>query len=122
MRVTNGKAPGFEADDFLAAAVAAEERRGGTALVATGDRDAFQLASETTTILYPLRAGDMARIGPNEVRERYGVASNQVPDFILAHSRRLERTKSASAQQEGLVVGFQRRITCKRVGRRPQTD
>ncbi len=78
----NAKAPGYEADDFLAAAVAAEEQRGGTALVASGDRDAFQLASESTTILHPLRAGEMARIGPEEVRERYGVDPKQVPDFI----------------------------------------
>ena len=63
----NAKAAGYEADDFLAAAVAAEERRGGTVLVASGDRDTFQLASESTTILYPLRAGEMARIG-----RRYG--------------------------------------------------
>ncbi|MBO0758047.1 MAG: exodeoxyribonuclease III, partial [Bradyrhizobiaceae bacterium] len=78
----NAKAPGYEADDFLAAAVAAEERRGGTALVASGDRDTFQLASETTIILYPLRGGKIARIGPAEVRERYGVDPKQVPDFI----------------------------------------
>src|SRR5215471_19078314 len=76
------KAAGYEADDFLAAAVAQEERRGGTAIVATGDRDAFQLASELTTILQPVRAGQMARIGPAEVRERYGVEAKQVPDFI----------------------------------------
>jgi DNA polymerase I len=78
----SAKAPGLEADDFLAAAVAAEERRGGSALVASGDRDTFQLASEATTILYPLRAGEMGRIGPAEVRERYGVDPKQVPDFI----------------------------------------
>jgi DNA polymerase I len=76
------KAPGYEADDFLAAAVAQEERRGGTAIVASGDRDAFQLASDKTTILQPVRAGEMARIGPAEVRERYGVEPRQVPDFI----------------------------------------
>jgi DNA polymerase-1 len=76
------KAVGYEADDFLAAAVAAEERAGGTALVATGDRDAFQLASARTTIIQPLRAGEMARIVPGEVRERYGVEPQQVPDFI----------------------------------------
>ena len=76
------KAPGYEADDFLAAAVASEEQRGGTAIVATGDRDAFQLASQSTTILQPMRAGEMARIGPTEVRERYGVEPKQVPDFI----------------------------------------
>src|SRR5437588_5762123 len=78
----NAKSPGYEADDFLAAAVAAEEARGGTVLVASGDRDTFQLASERTTILYPVRAGEMARIGPAEVRERYGVDPQQVPDFV----------------------------------------
>ena len=78
----NAKAPGYEADDFLAAAVAAEERCGGTTLVASGDRDAFQLASEMTTILHPLRGGKIARIDPAEVRERYGVDPKQVPDFI----------------------------------------
>src|SRR3954452_3609110 len=78
----NAKAPGYEADDFLAAAVAEEERRGGAVVVASGDRDAFQLASERTTIVHPIRAGEMARIGPGEVRERYGVDPKQVPDFI----------------------------------------
>ncbi len=78
----NAKAAGYEADDFLAAAVAAEERRGGTVLVASGDRDTFQLASDSTTILYPMRGGEIARIDPAEVRARYGVEPPQVPDFI----------------------------------------
>jgi DNA polymerase-1 len=78
----NAKAAGYEADDFLAAAARAETERGGHALVASGDRDAFQVASDTVTILHPIRAGDMARIGPAEVRERYGVEPVQVPDFI----------------------------------------
>ena len=57
--------------------------RGGEALVATSDRDMFQLASERTTILQPVRGvSELARIGPAEVRERYGVEPEQVPDFI----------------------------------------
>jgi DNA polymerase-1 len=78
----NAKAAGYEADDFLAAAVAREEKRGGSTLVASGDRDTFQLASARTTILYPQRGGEMARIDPDEVRKRYGVDPGQVPDFI----------------------------------------
>jgi exodeoxyribonuclease III len=78
----NAKGDGYEADDFLAAAATAEEKHGGTTLIASGDRDTFQLASEHTTILYPLRAGEMARITPSEVRERYGVDPKLVPDFI----------------------------------------
>jgi DNA polymerase I len=78
-----GKAPGYEADDFLASAVAAERKRGGTALVATSDRDAFQLVSGEVTILQPVKGvSELARIGPAEVRERYGVEPEQVPDFI----------------------------------------
>jgi DNA polymerase-1 len=91
----NAKAPGYEADDFLAAAVAREEGRGGRAVVASGDRDAFQLASETTTILHPVRAGEMARIGPADVRERYGVEPRQVPDFIALRGDPSDRLPGA---------------------------
>jgi len=74
------KAPGYEADDFLAAAA---RRWKGPVLVATSDRDAFQLASERVTILQPTRGvSELARIGPAEVRERYGVDPEQVPDLI----------------------------------------
>jgi DNA polymerase I len=74
------KAPGYEADDFLAAAA---KRWRGPALVATSDRDAFQLASDRVTILQPVKGvSELARVGPAEVRERYGVEPEQVPDFI----------------------------------------
>ena len=74
------KAPGYEADDFLAAAATQTE---GPVLVATSDRDAFQLASDRVTILQPTKGvSELARIGPAEVRERYGVEPGQVPDFI----------------------------------------
>jgi DNA polymerase-1 len=89
------KAAGYEADDFLAAAVAAEEGRGGTVLVASGDRDAFQLASDRTTILQPVRAGEIARIGPAEVFERYGVEPAQVPDFIALRGDPSDRLPGA---------------------------
>src|SRR5438552_1759673 len=77
------KGQGYEADDFLAAAVAQEEKDRGTAVVVTSDRDSFQLASERTTILQPTRGvSELTRVGPAEVRERYGVDPEQVPDFI----------------------------------------
>ena len=97
----NAKAAGFEADDFLAAAAAREERRGGKVIVATGDRDAFQLASPLTTIVAPVRAGEMARIGPAEVRARYGIDPAQVPDFIALRgdpSDRLPGARGVGAQ------------------------
>jgi DNA polymerase I len=77
------KAAGYEADDFLAAGVAFEEARGGNAIVASGDRDTFQLVGERTIVLQPQKGGGpLVRIGPAEVRERYGVEPAQVPDFI----------------------------------------
>jgi DNA polymerase-1 len=90
------KAPGYEADDFLAAAVAAEEKRKGTAVVATSDRDSFQLASERTTILQPVRGvSELTRIGPAEVRERYDVEPAQVVDFIALRGDPSDRLPGA---------------------------
>ncbi|HEY4620307.1 MAG TPA: 5'-3' exonuclease, partial [Gaiellaceae bacterium] len=90
------KAPGYEADDFLAAAAAREEKAGGEALIGTSDRDAFQLASALTTILQPTRGGaPPARIGPAEVRERYGVEPGQVPDFIALRGDPSDRIPGA---------------------------
>ena len=103
------KSPGYEADDFLAAAVAGEERRGGTVVVATGDRDAFQLASESTTILQPVRAGEMARIGPAEVRERYGVEPSQVPDFIALRGDPSDKLPGAKGVGPKGAAGLLRR-------------
>ena len=97
----NAKVPGYEADDFLAAAATREEKRGGTALVASGDRDTFQLASERTTILFPVRAGEVARITPAEVRTRYGVDPQQVPDFVALRgdpSDKLPGARNVGAQ------------------------
>jgi DNA polymerase-1 len=75
-----GKAPGYEADDFLAAAA---REWNGPVVVATSDRDAFQLVSDRVSILQPVKGvSELARIGPAEVRERYGVEPAQVPDFI----------------------------------------
>ena len=92
----SAEAPGYEADDFLAAAVAREERLGGTSIVASGDRDSYQLASKRTTIVRPVRAGELARIGPAEVRERYGVDPAQVPDFIALRGDSSDRIPDAA--------------------------
>jgi len=77
-----GKKAGYEADDFMAAAAIAETRRGGHSLLLTTDRDAYQLVSESVTVLAP-RAGvrDLLRIGPEQVVERMGVLPEQIPDF-----------------------------------------
>jgi DNA polymerase-1 len=77
-----GKKAGYEADDFMAAAAIAETQRGGRSLLLTTDRDAYQLVSESVTVLAP-RAGvrDLVRVGPEQVVERMGVLPEQVPDY-----------------------------------------
>ena len=112
----NAKAPGYEADDFLAAAVAEEEGRHGTALVASGDRDAFQLASAATTVLHPVKAGEMARIGPAEVLDRYGVEPRQVPDFIALRGDPSDRLPGArGVGAKGAATLLQRYGTLERI-------
>jgi DNA polymerase-1 len=89
----SAKAPGYEADDFLAAAAASWP---GHLLVATSDRDAFQLVSSRVTILQPIRGvSELARIGPPEVRERYGVEPEQVPDFVALRGDPSDRIPGA---------------------------
>jgi DNA polymerase-1 len=87
------KAPGYEADDFLAAAAAHST---GPVLVATSDRDAFQLVTDRVTVLQPVKGvSELARIGPAEVRERYGVSPEQVPDFIALRGDSSDRIPGA---------------------------
>ncbi len=73
----------LEADDLLHSYARAEEEAGGSALILTGDRDMFQCATDATTVLY-LRTGTrgVEEVDPAEVRRRYGVSPEQVPDFI----------------------------------------
>src|SRR4051794_1021709 len=65
-----GKRAGSEADDLMAAAAIAEVARGGTCLLLTTDRDAYQLVSEQVTVLAARRGSrELDRIGPREVVE-----------------------------------------------------
>ena len=90
------KEPGFEADDFLAAAATAEKERGGATLVLTSDRDLYQLANDRTTLLMPRRGvSEIDRVGPAEVQERYGVSPAQVPDFIALRGDPSDRIPGA---------------------------
>jgi hypothetical protein len=52
---SNAKAPGFEADDFLAAAVAQEERRGRPVVVASGDREPARIRAHHDPAADPCR-------------------------------------------------------------------
>jgi DNA polymerase-1 len=73
----------LEADDLLGSYARVEAQAGGEALLMTGDRDMFQCADDAVKVLY-LSTGvrGASEIGPAEVRERYGISPDLVPDFI----------------------------------------
>jgi 5'-3' exonuclease len=73
----------LEADDLLGTYARLESEAGGTALLLTGDRDMFQCAGEGVTVLY-VRTGSRGAesVTAEEVRKRYGVPPELVPDFI----------------------------------------
>jgi DNA polymerase-1 len=72
-----------EPDDVLGSLARIETEAGGETLILTGDRDMFQCASDSVTVLY-LRSGSRGAdvVDPDEVRRRYGIAPELVPDFI----------------------------------------
>jgi 5'-3' exonuclease len=72
----------LEADDLLGGLAQVEADAGGQALLFTGDRDMFQCVSDAVTVLWPAGKGETEPIGPTEVRARYGIRPEQVPDFI----------------------------------------
>ncbi|CAN5129711.1 hypothetical protein BH24ACT23_BH24ACT23_07670 [soil metagenome] len=74
----------LEADDLLGTFARIEADAGGTALLLTGDRDMFQCASDAVTVLYVSTGGKRGaqEVDPAEVRKRYGIDPDLVPDFI----------------------------------------
>jgi 5'-3' exonuclease len=74
----------LEADDLLGTYARLEAEAGGHALLLTGDRDMYQCADENVTVLYVKTGGGKGaeEVGPAEVRERYGIDPELVPDFI----------------------------------------
>ncbi len=65
---------GYEADDALATMARLGREAGASVEVMTGDKDSFQLATDTVTILYPKRGvSDLVRMTPEAIEEKYGV-------------------------------------------------
>jgi 5'-3' exonuclease len=73
----------LEADDVLGTLAGKEQKAGGRALILTGDRDMFQCATKAVTVLY-VRTGPQGAevVGPKQVKEKYGIPPELVPDFI----------------------------------------
>jgi 5'-3' exonuclease len=74
----------LEADDLLGSYARLETKAGGKALLLTGDRDMFQCASKRVTVLYVSTGGKQGaeEVTPVDVKRRYGIEPELVPDFI----------------------------------------
>ena len=72
----------YEADDILATLAKTGADANFNVFVVSGDRDTFQLISERTTILYPVKGVmNLARMDDAAVYEKYGVHAHQYPDL-----------------------------------------
>jgi DNA polymerase-1 len=73
----------YEADDIIATLTTQAETAGDfDVLICTGDRDALQLVTEHTTVLYPVKGvSELARYTPESVLAKYGLTPTQYPDF-----------------------------------------
>jgi DNA polymerase-1 len=69
----------LEADDLIGSLA---RREPGHALILSADKDMFQCVNERVAVLELRRDAEPALIGPGEVRERSGVAPEQIPDLI----------------------------------------
>ncbi len=73
---------GFEADDIIATFAKRAEVEDFQVSICTGDRDAFQLVNQQTTVLYPKKGvTEMIRMTPDGLFEKYGLTPAQYADF-----------------------------------------
>ena len=73
---------GFEADDILATLAYRAGNDGATVLVVSGARDSFQTVTDNVTVLYPgTGPGDLRRMTPQAVEEKYGVPPHRYPEI-----------------------------------------
>ncbi len=73
----------YEADDFLSAyAIAAAKDPDARVTIVTGDRDAFQIATDRIRIAIPHKGYQAAEyLGPSEIVAKYGIRPDQVPSY-----------------------------------------
>jgi DNA polymerase-1 len=74
LRIPYVEQQGYEADDIIATLVTQAEAGGMETLICSGDRDVFQLVTDTVTVLYPSRGvSELHRMDPAAVTARYGI-------------------------------------------------
>ena len=69
---------GFEADDLIAAYAEAARAQGARVTIVSGDKDLMQLVESDSVVMYDYFKN--RQIGPDQVRERFGVGPERVID------------------------------------------
>jgi 5'-3' exonuclease len=118
----------LEADDVMYSFTRLEADAGGRALLLTGDRDLFQAVGQRVAVLELRKDGKPVEVGPEQVRERYGIGPELVADFIALRGDPSDglpgapgigaKTAAELLQRHGSLEGalsaVQRSPTCER--------
>jgi DNA polymerase-1 len=82
LRIPHLELDGYEADDIIATLSTQAVAAGFEVLIVSGDRDAFQLVSDVTTVLYPIRGvSELTRMTPEAVEAKYGIPPSRYPEL-----------------------------------------
>ncbi|WP_154887011.1 DNA polymerase I [Longibaculum muris] len=74
---------GFEGDDLIGTLSALAEKEGLSVSIFTGDKDAFQLVSDQTTVYRTVKGVTQLDIyTPATLQEKYGLEPDQIRDFL----------------------------------------
>jgi|WetSurMetagenome_2_1015567.scaffolds.fasta_scaffold00130_34 DNA polymerase I len=74
--------PGLEADDIIAHVTTAAAKEGFEVFLVTRDKDLMQLVGPRVRMLSFESSGGIEEIGPQQVREKFGVSPSQVRDLL----------------------------------------
>ena len=84
MNIATMEVEGFEADDVIGTVAGLAEKEGFEVFMATPDKDYGQLVTDRIHMFRPRHTGGFEQMGPQEVCEKYGIASTEQVIDLLA--------------------------------------
>lgn len=105
MGVTYVEKQGYEGDDIIATLAMQGKRDGYQTLVLSGDRDAFQLASENVTVLFPgYHFRELKRMTPEAIEEKYHVNPQTYPDLAAIRGEQSDNIPGVPGVGDGYAA------------------
>lgn len=103
--VTYIEKPGFEGDDVIATLATMGDKAGYHTLVLSGDRDAFQLADDNVTVLYPgHHFKDLKHMTPQSIIDKYKVTPAQYPDLAALRGETADNIPGVPGVGDGFAA------------------